>query len=212
MANHGDRQDVTSYLLGELGDDETTQIRIEIERDDTLRTEVDELKTFSDLISGEFKSEEAQRLTSEQRNAILEAASLPASPERAEPIQLELWERFEFLAVFVSFQIVTFMLPHLPVGLRILVRKIGGWIYGGFDEGSEELLHADEWIDRWFGLLDGHSAGYYRASVVAALIAVTVYAWTGTRTPRSRAVLWDWLWAGVVFIFSLAVILKVSFR
>jgi anti-sigma factor RsiW len=61
----------TAYILNELPPDEHTQVLEEMERDGALAAEANELHRFTESLRAELQAEVAERLTPEQRAAVL---------------------------------------------------------------------------------------------------------------------------------------------
>jgi hypothetical protein len=200
-----DRLEVTAYVLGELSGEEKTSLEIEFDRDATLRIERAELRTLSDLVARELAAEPDNSgflaLTIEQKGEILRRATQIASvtpPPPAIPAPAsgpDLWDRLELLMVFVALQILGFVLPHLTDRINLTAGALKARL-----KDSAEAEPTD-----WFWFLDGRSAGYFRASLGAALLAVIFYAWIRLRRrrPASGSAVWGAL---VIYLITLSVL------
>jgi hypothetical protein len=186
-----ERDDVTAYVLGELGNDETTQLEVELKNDSGLRTEFEELRELSELISRELRVGERLGLTLEQRRKILAASTpkprpLPTPSPRTVLVPvpvaspgMDALERFEFLLVFLGLTSLDLVLPRAPAfvhGVRLQLRR---WARGNPDyEFSEEPGR--------FGIPEQLTPAYMKLALFAALAAVLAYAWLRIkRHPKS---------------------------
>ncbi|MEM9480355.1 MAG: von Willebrand factor type A domain-containing protein [Verrucomicrobiota bacterium] len=77
---------LTAYAFGELPESERAEIESLLEKDETLRAEVEEMRATADLLADELKTEVTPELTDEEKRRIREAVgAAPKFPEIARP-------------------------------------------------------------------------------------------------------------------------------